>query len=248
MIAGSGLLPSAAAQTDNNGQTQKPPPPAVQQLLRLTPEQFIRRFDRNRDGYLTRDELPPRLASQFEKLDTNGDGKLDKKEVDELMQILRRHFGMSANKNNPAPFDQGAQQLAARMLQKMDANHDGKISREEAQGPLARIFDQLDLNKDGFLDRRELDRAAARLQGQMGKKGPGKGAGGKEMAQAMRIPDFDALDRNADGRLTREEVKGSALADIFDQIDSNKDGKIDRDEFDEYWKKKLAEETPEKKP
>ncbi len=43
----------------------------------------------------------------------------------------------------------------------MDANHDGKISREEAAGfsGVARHFDQADTNHDGFLSREEFDYA-----------------------------------------------------------------------------------------
>ena len=43
----------------------------------------------------------------------------------------------------------------------MDANHDGKISREEAAGfrGVARHFDQADTNHDGFLSRDEFDAA-----------------------------------------------------------------------------------------
>lgn len=43
----------------------------------------------------------------------------------------------------------------------MDANHDGKISREEAAGfsGVARHFDQADTNHDGFLSREEFDHA-----------------------------------------------------------------------------------------
>src|SRR5258708_33406629 len=42
------------------------------------------------------------------------------------------------------------------MLQRMDTNKDGKISKSEAQGPLAANFDRFDTNKDGFLDKTEL--------------------------------------------------------------------------------------------
>lgn len=43
----------------------------------------------------------------------------------------------------------------------MDANHDGKISREEAAGfsGVARHFDQADTSHDGFLSREEFDYA-----------------------------------------------------------------------------------------
>src|ERR1700680_4201510 len=65
-------------------------------LLQGTPEAFIKHFDKNKDGVLTKDELPPFLANIFARFDTNGDGQLDKQEVASLMQRLRQRM-----KNNP---------------------------------------------------------------------------------------------------------------------------------------------------
>ena len=129
-----------------------------------------------------------------------------------------------------------------RRFKELDSNHDGKISREEAQGPLAAAFDRYDINKDGFLDKNELRRAVRQFQ-----------RGGLFPALPPRPPellgpDFDSLDLNADGRLTREELKGTPFLVVFDQIDTNKDGKIDPKEFKAYLKKKAQEkEAAEKK-
>ena len=38
----------------------------------------------------------------------------------------------------------------------MDADGDGKVSRDEAAGPLAEMFDTIDANGDGTLDMDEL--------------------------------------------------------------------------------------------
>jgi hypothetical protein len=57
-------------------------------------------------------------------------------------------------------FDAGATQKNS-ALQKLDANHDGFISREEAkQNPaIEAVFSQADMNKDGKLDEDELIKA-----------------------------------------------------------------------------------------
>ena len=190
-------------------------------LARLTPEEFIKRFDKNGDGTLTREELPPNFAAAFDRFDTNKDGKLDRKEVAALLQTLRRRQG------------QNPESIVKRLLERMDTNKDGKISRAEAQGQVAANFDRLDTNKDGFLDRQELLTLARRMAaGPGGGKRPRAGTG-----PARAAVDFDSLDKNADGRLTRAELRGTPYADKFDEMDTNKDGKIDPREFAAYLKK-----------
>ncbi|HLW64008.1 MAG TPA: hypothetical protein VKS79_01735, partial [Gemmataceae bacterium] len=89
--------------------------------------------------------------------------------------------------------------LVDSILERMDKNKDGKISRDEAQGRIKENFDRIDTNKDGFLDREELLRMARAVlaNGDGQPKGPGFGGFGP----AGSTNDFDALDKNADGRL-----------------------------------------------
>ena len=235
LAAGTVATPSLyAADKDEPKKT----PPSVSELLKATPEEFIKRFDKNKDGHLSKDELPPRLAQAFDKADTNGDGKLDRKEVAEMLKVLRQRAGVetkaAAPETKTPATNPELERFVTAQLERLDTNKDGKISKAEARGPLADNFDRLDENKDGFLDRDELRKAAARFIAQRGALG---GAG-------PNTPDFDALDRDADGRLTREELKGTSLADKFDQIDTNKDGKIDRKEFTAYFKKLAEKKAP----
>src|SRR5262245_7103249 len=116
------------------------------------------------------------------------------------------------------------------ILERMDKNKDGKISRDEAQGRIKENFDRIDTNKDGFLDREELLRMARTVAA----NGQSKGPGGFGPANANE--EFDALDKNADGRLTREELTGTRYYDLFDRIDRNKDGKIDPKEWEAFHK------------
>jgi Ca2+-binding EF-hand superfamily protein len=241
----------SAAQGGDDRQPKKLPP-ALAQLISGSADNFIKRFDKNKRGYLTRDELPPRLAAAFDKFDADSDGKLDKKEVQEMLVVLRRRFGLTANPSaNPANAGKPARAADAKqveriidnMLERMDTNKDGKISREEAKGrPLANNFDRLDTNKDGYLDRAELRRVAERL---LAAQENNKEKGGADASPAGKPqPDFDALDSDADGRLTREELQGTPFADQFDQIDTNKDGKIDRKEFEAYFRKQAQKKEP----
>ncbi len=232
--------------TDNQEQTKKAEaktvPPAFVQLLKGTADDFIKKFDKNKDGFLSKDELPPALRSVFDKFDTDGDGKLDRKEVEQMLQVLRKRFGQEEKK--PAVNSQQVDKVVARLLEQMDTNKDGKISRAEAKGRIAELFDQLDTNKDGFLDKNELRQAAMRFLAAQAAQG-GKGAPPPRPA-AITGPEFDDLDKNADGRLTKDELQGTPFAEHFDEIDTNKDGKMDRKEFEASLKKQAAKEAEKK--
>lgn len=45
------------------------------------------------------------------------------------------------------------------LLEKMDSNNDGKLSKEEIKGPLAKDFDVIDTNEDGFITEEEFKNA-----------------------------------------------------------------------------------------
>jgi Ca2+-binding EF-hand superfamily protein len=198
----------------------KKDPPDREKLLKATPEEFIKAFDKNKDGSLDKDEMPLPLARAFEKADRNKDGKLDAKEIEELQKVLRDQLV-----NNAKP---DLEKGIAGILERLDTNKDGKISKDEAKGPLTEAFARLDKNNDGFLDKEELRPIAERL---------GAGARLNGQPNPVRGPDFDSLDKDADGRLTKDELKGTPLADKFDEVDANKDGKIDRKEFENFVKK-----------
>jgi Ca2+-binding EF-hand superfamily protein len=243
------LQADLAAQTADKPAAKKPDPPkpspAFAELLKGSADDFIKEFDKEQKGFLAKKDLPPRLAGLFDRWDKNNDGKLDKKEVTEMLQALRRQFGLSpaAPKVTKEEVDRVVDQILARM----DANKDGKISRDEARGNIAQSFNMLDTNKDGFLDRAELRVAATRfLEKQKRNPAPGNSPTSRPSAPAVNVPDFDALDLNADGRLTRDELKGTPYADLFDQMDTNKDGKIDRKEFAAYFKREAEKKEAKK--
>jgi Ca2+-binding EF-hand superfamily protein len=219
---------------------QDPPkkgPMALPELLKLSPEEFLKQFDKNKDGVLTADELPPFLARAFERADANGDGKIDIKEVGELLKILKQRFGSGTPESAPA-MKAEVERRVNEMMERMDTNKDGKISKDEAKGVLAENFDRIDANKDGFIDKDELTKAVSRFLAMQG------GPGAADRPGGPAIPEFDPLDRDADGRLTREELKGTPYADKFDEIDTNKDGKIDPKEWAAYFKKQAETKAP----
>ncbi|GIW79768.1 MAG: hypothetical protein KatS3mg105_1575 [Gemmatales bacterium] len=194
--------------TKTNFLESAPPQPGAGNAQFL--EGIMKRFDKNKDGKITKEEAAgSKLAEYFDRMDANKDGALDKQELQRVRPA-----------NPPAgnPF-------VSQLMEKLDQNKDGVISKEEAKGKLAEYFERLDANKDGKLDKSELNR----LRPAGDRFGPGR-----PQAQG---PDFDALDKDADGRLTAEELKGTPLARQFAEMDADKNGKVTPKEFADFFKK-----------
>jgi Ca2+-binding EF-hand superfamily protein len=104
-------------------------------------------------------------------------------------------------------------------IEALDTNHDGLLSRAEAQAHphLGQNFDAIDANHDGQLSRDEL----MAWHQQHRKGGEGRHGGG-----------LQRLDTNHDGQLERSEVADNPrLQARFDAADTNHDGVLSRDEL-----------------
>lgn len=60
-------------------------------------DMFLKQFDANHDGKVTRDEFIKPTEAQFDHMDTNGDGAVDASELEtmqtEMMQRMQQHGG-----------------------------------------------------------------------------------------------------------------------------------------------------------
>src|SRR5438105_1304244 len=95
--------------------------PEIAKLLQGGPKEFIKTFDKNKNGFLEKDELPPKLVEYFDKADLDKDGKLDAREVGALMVNLRKALGLA----EPAAGIE-VERLVDQFLGQMDTNKDGK--------------------------------------------------------------------------------------------------------------------------
>ena len=94
-------------------------------------------------------------------------------------------------------------------FKRMDANRDGKLSRDEHSAGARKMFEAMDADRDGRVSAAEMDAA------QRGKK-PGKG----DLSSAEKIK---VVDTDRDGSLSADEHVAGTKG-MFDRMDTNRDG------------------------
>jgi Ca2+-binding EF-hand superfamily protein len=191
------LLRSGVADDKNQpGGTGKAAQPGQTNSHRFDAARFIKDHDKNGDGKLSKDELPPDMQKDFAELDTNKDGFLTAQELqshaDRMMNqrpYLIEVAYYTIDINDPELETTQELQQTYDLLRKMDTNHDGKIDEKEVKA---------------FREERQKERAD-RIFKHMDKNGDGKIA--KDEARGLWADHFKELDTNGDGFLDRTEVE-----------------------------------------
>ncbi|MFB9908780.1 EF-hand domain-containing protein [Allokutzneria oryzae] len=170
--------------------------------------------------------LDRKYARRFAMFDVDGNGQLEAEDFEQLAARLVGALGGEPDSALARRVHEGYQELHAALVREIDADGDGRISRQEfvtgmarvagdRSGfarmiePLARTNLQLcDADGDGVLDREEF----ARLLGLFN---------AAALPEAERI--FDQLDTSGDGRLSVEEIL-DALRDFYVSTDPGSPG------------------------
>ena len=119
------------------------------------------------------------------------------------------------------------------MLERFDANHDGKLSKEEVRNGIDKLFTEVDTNKDGFISKEEMRVHHKSMHEQMRSK----------MQERWK-----AADKDGDGALSRAELETAGMKRPlrdFDKLDKNKDGKLTPDEMREGMRMRHHDGMPE---
>lgn len=114
-------------------------------------------MDANADGQITPEEIAARGEARLAKVDTDGDGFLSEAEM-------------------VAAATERASQRHARMVERMDANADGKLSLDEMKPKRdrgARMFERADTDNSGGISEEEFAEATKKMERHM-RKGHGR--------------------------------------------------------------------------
>ena len=103
------------------------------------PEMFAN-ADKNKDGKLSKDEVPAEMWERLSKLDKDSDGAVSKEE----MAAMR---GKGGPEGGPAP-----------MFSRFDEDKDGKLSKSEVPAEMWEKLSKADDDADGFVSKAELEK------------------------------------------------------------------------------------------
>ncbi len=162
---------------------------------------FFKHYDRNRDGFISQDEMSKKLKRHYRSYDHNGDGRLDRQEFSNL-----RGGKVQRYRNNKLF-----------TFNHYDRNRDGLIVQGEMSLKLKRQFASYDYNGDGMLNRKEF---RALRQGYVD----------QSRYRSTNPNSFYYYDNNGDGYIVQGELRGKFQGHFF-AFDSNGDGRISHQEF-----------------
>ena len=194
------------------------------------------RADTDKNGTLSEAEVLASAATIFERRDNNKDGAIDT--ADALP-----HKGKNWGKSHHG---KGGEERAERMLKRLDANNDGKVSQDEMLQRASETFQRFDTDKNGEVTKAEVDAkheafrdARKAFREVKATDGEAREAARKTLSEArfdrMGGRMFERADADKNGTLTKVEMETAAAA-MFKQRDRNGDGFITADEMGKHRK------------
>lgn len=112
-------------------------------------DQMFQKMDANNDGKISVDEHAAAAKKMFEVMDANKDGKVTAAEMEAAHEQIAGKAAVAK--------DKGKQMSAAEKLKVVDSNGDGALTAEEHLAGSKSMFDKMDANHDGLLTKAELE-------------------------------------------------------------------------------------------
>ena len=142
-----------------------------------TASEMFERLDKNKDGKLTKDEVPERMWQFLSKADANKDGAISKEELEaarktmqEQMQQRRPRWGGTGGGPQAGPAQGWKPPTASEMFERLDKNKDGKLTKDEVPERVWQFLSKADANKDGAVSKEEVEAAHKKMAEQRAKQ------------------------------------------------------------------------------
>lgn len=119
---------------------------------------MIKRTDTNGDGKVSRAEMAAALAATFDVLDRNGDGRLTKSELANRKGVYKAHREQAKASGQRSKRVIRMPKRVEKHFEKIDANHDGAITKVELRQVAERMFLRRDKNGDGYISMADFKR------------------------------------------------------------------------------------------
>ncbi|MDA7946817.1 MAG: hypothetical protein MPJ78_05010 [Hyphomicrobiaceae bacterium] len=194
----------------------------TQEEVDTTRKDLHAKNDTNKDGKLNLEEFETlwvdftnrRMVRGFQRIDVNGDAVITLEEYLEPFKntVARR------DRNDDNVLDANDRKGkkhrgrgAGRMMERFDANEDGKLTQEEIDEVRKKAFAKHDANKDGKLDLAEFKTRWI------------------EFTQPRMVRSFQYIDRDGDAVITVKEYL-KPFSTVVARMDRNEDGVLDKDD------------------
>jgi Ca2+-binding EF-hand superfamily protein len=204
---------------DNPPAPPAPPTPPAPPERRPGRGGLIERLDRNGDGVIDKEELEGagRIGRRIGRADTNGDGIITREELDGLLGGGQQGGGNGGNGGGDGerPRRRGGADRVKELIERLDRNGNGVIDKDELPEGWGERIGPADTNGDGVITPEELEG----LMGGGGRPGPEGGEGDGE-----RPPRRD----------------GNRGRGLVERLDRNGNGVIDKDELPEGWGRRIG--------
>jgi spore coat protein CotH/Ca2+-binding EF-hand superfamily protein len=186
---------------------------------------LVKQFDRDGDGRLNREE---RLAArEFLKKQRGGPGGFGG-----FGGFGGKGKGKGKGFGGPGGFGPPGGFLTRPVIEALDTNKDGKLTKDEVAAGVKKFFTDTDKDKKGTLSEEQLAEGLNRIFPRPGgfRGGPPGGPGGFGPGNMVAGAILRRADTDKKGKVTLKDLQ-SAAEKLFTESDKNKDGKLDEEEI-----------------
>lgn len=195
---------------------------------------LFKKLDANADGFVSADEVSEEQKSLFDRLIRKADKDSDKNLSKEEFQAGLQPDEAAKQPLGDGPGGREGRPNPGELFKRLDANQDGKLTKDELPPGMLEGFARLDADGDGTASQEELGRwiaAAGRAAGEPGRP-PGAPNGDRPRPGTKQYEDqFDRADANHDGKLTKDEIPAERREMLARLLERFGDESVTKEQF-----------------